>query len=314
MLLTDEGRQRISEIAGRHGFSPEATEVMLGALLAGNGTQAQFSHPEFGGMGQWSPGMIMIGDMFNSMLKARVDSLAQELSGLVSSISQYVPPPPAAPAGQFQSGQFQSGQFQSQGGGGFFAGSPLWPAELGQPGSSGSQNDMQYAIFPGTRRLAIRRGGVTEIYDTGDHMIGGISQQQGGSYNLSFTSQFGAVSLENLRRVDQPAAAPAPAPTAEPAPAPAAVSAPEPVPEPTPEPVAPEPAPAAAPEPEPAASVTAPDAASAATPVAGAPAPAGGVIEADIFAKIEQLHGLFSRGILSKSEYETKKSELLSRL
>jgi hypothetical protein len=40
---------------------------------------AQFSHPEFGGSGQWMRGgMSMIGDMFNSGLKSRVDSLLFE--------------------------------------------------------------------------------------------------------------------------------------------------------------------------------------------------------------------------------------------
>jgi hypothetical protein len=29
---------------------------------------AQFSHADFGGMSQWSPGMSMVGDMFNTHL------------------------------------------------------------------------------------------------------------------------------------------------------------------------------------------------------------------------------------------------------
>lgn len=206
MLLTDEGRQRVAEIAARHGFSAEAAEVLLAALVAGNGTQAQFSHPELGGMGQWSMGgMIMIGDMFNNMLKARVDGLANELAGLVGSIAQYVP---AAPAGQAPAA------------GGFGAGG--WPADLGQPSSSGSQNGVQYAVFPGTRRLAIVTNGQMAIYDTGDHMIGGVSQQQGGSSSLVFTSQQGTVPVDSLPRLDAGAPAATPAPAA----APASVEAP----------------------------------------------------------------------------------------
>ena len=42
---------------------------MVRALMEGNGSQAQFSHPDLGGMGQWSQGgMIMVGDMFNEGL------------------------------------------------------------------------------------------------------------------------------------------------------------------------------------------------------------------------------------------------------
>jgi hypothetical protein len=41
---------------------------------------AQFSHPELGGMGQWSGGMTMIGDLSNSELKGRVERVCLELA------------------------------------------------------------------------------------------------------------------------------------------------------------------------------------------------------------------------------------------
>ena len=50
------------------------------------GDQAQFNHPDPGGLGQWSQGgMIMVGDMFNQGLKYRVDALCNELAGLLRS-------------------------------------------------------------------------------------------------------------------------------------------------------------------------------------------------------------------------------------
>ena len=65
--LTAEGRRIVDEIAARHGVSADAVLTLLNAVAAGNGTQAQFNHPDLGGMGQWSQGgMIMVGDMFNS--------------------------------------------------------------------------------------------------------------------------------------------------------------------------------------------------------------------------------------------------------
>ena len=33
-----------------------------------------------------------------------------------------------------------------------------WPADLGQPATTGSQNNLRYAYFPATRRLAIAHG------------------------------------------------------------------------------------------------------------------------------------------------------------
>ena len=84
MDLSETGRAFAAEVAERHQVSPEAVAELLRALAAGHGTQAQFSHPDLGGMGQWSRGgMIMVGDMFNNALKAKVDALCTELSAAV---------------------------------------------------------------------------------------------------------------------------------------------------------------------------------------------------------------------------------------
>ena len=40
---------------------------------------AQFSHADFGGMSQWSPGMSMVGDMFNAELKSKLDALCTDI-------------------------------------------------------------------------------------------------------------------------------------------------------------------------------------------------------------------------------------------
>lgn len=178
--LTDDARQKAAEAAKAQGFSAEAGEAMLSALIAGGGRQAQFNHPEFGGMGQWTGGMTQIGDMFNSGLKARVEALAAELSRLASDREALTE--------------------DSDGEGGGKAGGD-WPEELGSPSSSGSQNDMAYAVFPQKQRLAIRSGGKVKVYDTGDHRIGGVSQSQSGTQNLAFTSQNGTVRLDDLKVV-----------------------------------------------------------------------------------------------------------------
>ena len=64
--LTDQGRQRIDELAQRYSVSSDAVMTLLRALVNNNGNMAQFNHPELGGGGQWMRGgMTMVGDMFN---------------------------------------------------------------------------------------------------------------------------------------------------------------------------------------------------------------------------------------------------------
>jgi hypothetical protein len=271
--LTPEGLRIVDRLAQAHGVSPEAVLVLLRALAAGNGTQAQFNHPDLGGMGQWSQGgMIMIGDMFNQGLKYKVSSLCDELSGLLRSQPLFAPAP-----SQTQS-QHQSGGvslFVSGAGSG-----PAWPAELGVPSSTGAQNDLGYAFFPATRRLAIRQGGETRVYDTGGHQIGGFSQQQGGDQSLTFTSQFGIVRVADLPLV-APAGSPA-APVFEP------------------EPVHATPPSATAPP-----STTAPP---------QNPASRNPSSHDDIFSALERLADLRQKNILTEEEFAAKKAELLSRL
>ena len=173
----------IADIAQRHGFSPEAARIVAEALRRGGGRMAQFSHPELGGMGQWSAGgMVMIGDMFNNALKARVDALCRDLAAA---------PGPVPAASEQQSGSEQQSE----------QGRDWWPNGLGMASATGAQNDMRYACFPEQRRLAIMRDGRVQVYDTGDHRIGGFSQQQSGTQSLTFTSQNGLVRLEDLKEV-----------------------------------------------------------------------------------------------------------------
>jgi hypothetical protein len=70
-------------------FSVSAAQHVYQAMQIGGGTMAQFSHPELGGTGQWMRGgMVMIGDMFNHGLKARIAALCQDLSQYMQEQSQ----------------------------------------------------------------------------------------------------------------------------------------------------------------------------------------------------------------------------------
>src|SRR5687767_778624 len=84
--LSPAHERAIDELAKRHGFSRSAVTSLLESIARGNGTMAQFDHPEFGGSGQWmGGGMTMVSDMFNDSLKARVADLAADLARLLVS-------------------------------------------------------------------------------------------------------------------------------------------------------------------------------------------------------------------------------------
>ena len=88
--LTSQGEQAVADLSARYGVSTGAVRALLEAVQLGNGTMAQFSHPELGGRGQWmAGGMTMVGDMFSPGLQARVSGLAGELSSLLASTPVY---------------------------------------------------------------------------------------------------------------------------------------------------------------------------------------------------------------------------------
>lgn len=288
--LSPAGQQAILDVAQRHGFSFDAVATMLDAVIQGNGSMAQFNHVEFSGSGQWmSGGMTMVSDMFNNHLKGRVDSLCVELSNLVAN------QPGLVQQGSFQSqsqngggagtwqnqahsmGAYGGADAAGQGPAGLFvpAGPDWWGADLRWPNSTGAQNNVRYAYFAQARRLAIEVGGHVTVYDTLDHQIGGFSQQQGGSGGLSFNSQYGLVDVACLPVVSVDGMAPM-----QPVQPPPAWQAPLPT-----------------------------------SQLAISSAPSGNAAsEADIFATLERLANLCNKGVLTQTEYQAKKTELLARL
>jgi hypothetical protein len=307
--LTPEGRQIVDGVANRHGFSSAAVTEMLGAVAAGHGNQAQFNHYEFGGMGQWSSGgMVMIGDMFNNGLKARVSALCQELAGLIQGQPLFVMPNSSQSQSQGGGWQGQTGGYGQQQSSGGVSGTSLfvgggynnwWPADLGAAGSTGAQNNLRYAYFPATRRLAIDVNGQVSVYETGDHQIGGFSQQQSGDQSLTFTSQFGLVRVLDLPLVSGPGQMGQQAPVQPPM-QPAQPS---------------QPAMMASPVASVPQSTYVDQGNSAAQ---SSPASQTGntarLTSDEIFAAIEKLAALHAKGILTDGEFGTKKSELLQRL
>ncbi len=179
MPLNEEGL--VTRVALRHSISQDAVRTILRALRSSGGSMAQFSHSEFGGMSQWSPGMTMVGDMFNNALKSKLDAVCAELTTY---------------AGASADDRDHGVSYRSQ-----KPDPSWWPANLGTPSAVGAQNDLKYAVFPGTHRLVINDGGKVDIYDTGEHHIFGVGQSQSADRSLAFTSQDGLVRVSDLQKV-----------------------------------------------------------------------------------------------------------------
>ena len=277
--LSPQGQQAIDNIAQRHGFSSNAVLSMLKSVINGNGTMAQFNHPEFSGSGQWmSGGMTMVSDMFNNYLKGRVNNLCSELAQLVAN------QPDLLRIGSFQS-QSQNDQQQSNYSGQYSSNNPTpsaslfiggtssdwWPNDLRWPNSTGAQNGVRYAYFAQARRLVIEVNGRVTVYDTLDHQIGGFSQQQSYGGSLSFSSQYGLIDVGSLPIISVDGVTP-----------------------------------------------TTTNNTSSNTsfnaPTANIQPPVNNTAENDIFAMIDKLADLRNRAILTEEEFTSKKMELLARL
>ena len=181
----------------------------------------------------------------------------------------------------FGSSQGYGGSGGAASGGLFEVVPDWWGPELRYPNSTGAQNGIRYAIFGQARRLAVEQGGRVTVYDTLDHQIGGVSQQQSGSATLNFSSQYGQVDVGSLPVVSIDGVAPSPAPSS----------------------YAPPP------------SVNYGGSGGyAGNSGNGGNSGGGSGNGGDIFGTIERLAELHARGVLSVDEFQQKKAELLSRL
>jgi len=167
----------IDQLAAKHAVSAAAVANLADAIERGGGSLAQFNHPELGGTGQWMRGgMLMIDDMFNDRLKARVAALCIDVADAVGKV-----PAPEATTRSTSTN--------------------WWPAEFGVPSTVGAQNAMRYAFFPASKRLLIDDNGQMSTYETGEHVIVGVSQQQSRAQSLAFATVKGALDLASLTKI-----------------------------------------------------------------------------------------------------------------
>lgn len=272
--LSRTGKDLLAEVAQRHGFSMDAVEHMLAALVQGQGRMAQFRHPAFSGAGQWMQGgMTMVSDLFDNALKNRVDRLCTELATLLHTQPALFTDPQdesldsaTSAATDDETGPAPSQEQRHA------TTSSWWGTALHYPASTGSQNNARYAYFAREHRLAIEDGGNVTIYDTLDHQISGFSQQQGAGGSMACTSQHGTVPVDSLPVVSRNGTASAP----------------------------PRPATAATPE--------VPSAGGSGPPSTGRET------AASVLSTLEKLAELHQAGIVSAEEFQAKKTQLLERL
>jgi hypothetical protein len=183
MPLNEEGF--IARVSIRHAVSADAVRTIMQALR-----RRHYGAIQPSGVRRDVPmvtGMSMVGDMFNNSLKSKLDAVCTELAA-------YVAHTPSTDQDRSHEGgevSYHSSRRRSD----------WWPTNLGTASAVGAQNDLQYAIFPGTRRLAIKAGEHIEICDTANHRIFGVAQAQSVDQTLTFTSQDGLVRVKDLRKV-----------------------------------------------------------------------------------------------------------------
>jgi hypothetical protein len=190
--LSAQGQRLVAELAQRHGFGAAAVSTIFSAVRHGNGAVARFSHPEFGGAGQWTPG-----GRINDMLAGRVDALCREIAAVLAQDPGLLAPE-HSPSEALDAEGYQceaSCQFR------LLAPDPparWWPEKLGTPSATGTRSSVRYAYFADAQRLAVKTGDEVWVYDTQDHQISGLAAQQAGDRSILFSSQFGTLNLAAL--------------------------------------------------------------------------------------------------------------------
>lgn len=173
--------KKIQEIAAKYKVSELTVRTLLEGLKASGGRQVQFNISELGGMGQWQGGMVMIGDMFNNSLKAKVAELCSELAPLSHSLTEE------------EKKQESAGEKTEK-----------KPAEKrSSPSFSGSQNGHKYAYYASENILEMEENGQVTKYNTEGYALAGVQQSQdNGGRSLSFSFPGGTVSVNDLKKAE----------------------------------------------------------------------------------------------------------------
>jgi hypothetical protein len=176
----------LPQIAERYHVPETKVRELYGILQKTGGQQAQFTCEQLGGPVQWMPGMIMVTRWNDHHLKTRVDGLCSEIAAIVQGSESSAPGALRKPAKNGETSFCTIGE-------------SWWPSHFGHPSSCGDQNGMRYAYFPEKKRLLIQQGARIDQYDTAEHHLTGVSQQQGVTHTLTFSSDEGPVDVKRLK-------------------------------------------------------------------------------------------------------------------
>ena len=164
----------IRDLAAEHGVTVSTVATLLHGLQATGGNQVQFNISELGGMGQWQPGMTMVGDMFNNALKTKVDKLCSALSEISRELPREATSEKAALPGRSHA------TFK------------------------GSQNDTHYTYYADEDRLVLYENGKNTSYDTTGYALTGVQQSQDNSgKRLSFTHAGGSAQVKDFKEIKE---------------------------------------------------------------------------------------------------------------
>jgi len=185
-------RDVIQSVASRYLVDERVVRRLYDQLKGSCATACSFDIPELGGAGEWSPGHVTGAPGADHSLRMRIDGLCSELAALIQGSETSAPEaltrkPHSAPA---------SGRVDMP------AGDSWWPASFGTPAASGDRFGMRYAFFPGARRLLIQQGARIDSHDTREYQVKGVAEMSGGTSELSFETDKGAVKLEEWKCVE----------------------------------------------------------------------------------------------------------------
>lgn len=168
---------KIHDIAAKYQITEATVRTLLEGLQTTSGFQVQFNSAELGGMGQWQSGMVMIGDMFNDGLKAKVAALCAELASFVR---------------EYQAAQPEEKEKEDA--------TVSAPIKTIPATFSGSQNGAKYAYYAPQNVLQIEEEGKISRYSTEGLTLWGVQQSQDGTgKKLKFTHAGGTITVDDLK-------------------------------------------------------------------------------------------------------------------
>ena len=174
---SDTAMSKIHDIAAKYQITEATVRTLLEGLQTTSGFQVQFNIAELGGMGQWQSGMVMIGDMFNEGLKAKVSALCAELASFLRE------PHPTEPEETATEPTTSAA-----------------PIKTLRATFSGSQNGTKYAYYAPQNVLQIEEEDKIARYSTEGLTLWGVQQAQDGTgKKLKFTHAGGTITVDDLK-------------------------------------------------------------------------------------------------------------------